>query len=148
MSFFSKLYTVNPQTTLSCIVCSLRNNKIVPSRGNGKNLIFCIIQLKLWWWYFSGFISDYAYEKLHNNFHCLHQKPPQLMRVKKFSITGNKNYLKWQQLLVSLDQYLHLKIIFGIKCSSNLFLKKVIKTCLKSCHCLTCHKETEAWVRK
>ena len=70
MSSFSKVYTVNPQTTLSRIVCSLRNNKICPSRGNGK-------KIKFYFLYNSTFISDYAYErKLHNNFHCLHQKPP------------------------------------------------------------------------
>ena len=34
---------------------------------------------------------------------------------------GNKNFLKWLQLLVPLDQYLQLKMTIGIKCSSNLF---------------------------
>ena len=26
--------------------------------------------------------------------------------------------------------------------------EKAIKTCLKSCHCLICHKGTETWVTK
>ena len=40
MISFSKVYTVNRQTTLSRIVCSLRNNKICPSQGNGKKIIY------------------------------------------------------------------------------------------------------------
>ena len=68
----------------------------------------------LQWWYFSGFISDYAYEsKLHNNFHCLHQKPHQLMRVKKFSKL-KKKLVKMTATVSALDQYLHLKKTFGI----------------------------------
>ena len=36
MSSFRKVYTVNSETILSCIVCSLRNNKICLSWGNRK----------------------------------------------------------------------------------------------------------------
>ena len=56
---------------------------------------FFIVQLKLQWCYSSGFISDCAYErKLHSNFHCLHQKSPQFMRVTKLSIMGEQKLLK------------------------------------------------------
>ena len=96
MISFSKVYTVNRQTTLSRIVCSLRNNKICPSQGNGKKIIYFLYNSSCGDdTLFSGFISDYAYErKLCNNFHCLHQKPPQLMRVKKLSVTGEQKLLK------------------------------------------------------
>ena len=56
---------------------------------------FFIIQLKLQLWYFTGFISHYAYErKLHSNFHCLHQKPLQFMMVTKLSVTSEQKLLK------------------------------------------------------
>ena len=77
MSSFSKVYTVNPQTTLSCIVRSLRNNKICPSRENEKFLNLFSLQLNL-------SCSDGALlvsfqimlmKGSHSNFHFLHQKP-------------------------------------------------------------------------
>ena len=40
---------------------------------------------------------------------------------------GSENYLKWLQLLVPLEQHSLIKMTFGIKCSSNLSLKKVIR---------------------
>ena len=69
--------------------------------GEQKKLqfYFFIIQLKLWW-YFSGIILDYTYErKLHSKFHCLHQKPPQFMRVTKLSVTGQQKLLKMPAIL-------------------------------------------------
>ena len=52
---------------------------------------FFIIQLKLYGWYFSGIILDYAYvRKLLSHFHWLCQKPPQFMKVKKLSATGEQ----------------------------------------------------------
>ena len=95
MSSLSKVYTVNPQTTLSRIVCSPRNNKICPSRGNGKklNFIFFIIQLSSQTMLMKGSYTTtfIAYIKSH-----------QLMRVKKFSVMGEQKLLKMTAIVSAL----------------------------------------------
>ena len=115
------IQSVSPQTTLSCVICSLRNNKICPSRGNRKNLIYflyltwggdtLVVSFQILLMKGSYTITFIAYIKSHPNWWGLRNCPSQ----------GNENYLKWLQLLVPLVQYSHLKITFGIKCSSNLF---------------------------
>ena len=146
MPSFSKVYTVDSQTTISCIVHTLRKNLSVLGERKKLKFNFFTIQLKLQWWNFSGIILDYAYErKLHNHFHYLHQKPPQFMKVTKLSVTGEPKYLKWLQLLVPLDQHPQLKKRHLGLNVVQIYLKKGIKTCLESCYCLTCHKGTETW---
>ena len=63
----------------------------------------------------------------YNNFSCLHQKPPQSMRVKKFSVMGKQRLLKLTAIVSAPRPIPAFKNDIWHWISSNLFLKKQLK---------------------
>ena len=108
---------------------------------------FFLIQLKLQWWYFTAFISNYVMKGSYTaTFIAYIKSSRNLWGLQNCPSWGSENHLKWLQLLVPLEQHVLIKMTFGIKCSSNLFLKKVIRIHQFHrvpyhhyvCHCKSC----------